>query len=98
MAFMRPFYTSEDFHVGENKFGERVAIPADVYGTLERFATECEVSDPALISGKVWARLSAPGYMDATDWDGPFSSVSEAREEISRTWDVDADTGDDLDE
>ena len=41
---MKPAYTSEAFHVGDTAHGERVAIPADVYGTLDRFAADCDAS------------------------------------------------------
>ena len=100
MAFMKPYYTNEDFFVGETASGESVVCPCDVYGTVERFAQECDV-DPNLdttdrVSGKWWTRLSAPGYLDATDWNGPFDTLEQARECIESTYDVDADTGDDL--
>ena len=29
-----------------------------------------------------WARLSAPGYMDCTEWIGPFESADDAGEEL----------------
>lgn len=100
MAFMRPVYTREDFHVGENKHGERIVAPADVYGTLQRFMDECDIAPDSaeVVSGKWWARLSAPGYMDATDWHGPFRSLPLAQRDIADTYDVDPDTGDDAGE
>ena len=99
MAFMRPVYTNEPFHVGETKAGERVAVPADVYGTLERFTLECDiVRDAEIVAGAWWCRLSAPGYMDATEWDGPHASRAAARASIESMWEVDPDTGDDLDD
>lgn len=33
-------------------------------------------------------RLSAPGYMDCTDWLGPFETPREAREAILETHEV----------
>lgn len=44
-----------------------------------------------------WARLSASGYMDATDWDGPYDTLEEAKEALERMHDVDPDTGEELD-
>lgn len=32
------------------------------------------------------ARLSAPGYMDRTDWVGPFDTAVEAAEELGRMY------------
>jgi len=96
---MIPSYTNEAFHVGDNRHGERIAIPADVHGTLRAFMDEHAIApgDAETVEGKWWCRLSAPGYMDATDWDGPFDTVEAAREAIEATYDVDPDTGDDLD-
>jgi hypothetical protein len=39
--------------------------------------------------GTMWcARLSAPGYLDATDWIGPFETESEALAELARMHDM----------
>ena len=95
MAFMVPSYTNEPFHVGDNMYGERIAIPVDVYGTIERFAEETATTDCETVTGKWWARLSAPGYMDATDYDGPHDTIEQARASISEMFDCDPDTGDD---
>lgn len=95
---MRPEYTNEPFHVGDNPHYERVCVPAEVWGTLERFAVEEQiVGDSAeLVEGKWWVRLSAPGYMDCTDWDGPFDSKAEARKHVEEFWEVDPDNGAEL--
>lgn len=40
---------------------------------------DCEVGEPE----HGWcARLSAPGYMDCTEWCGPFDTVEEAAEAL----------------
>lgn len=95
MTFMVPEYSRSDFHTGETPNGESVVCPADVWGTAERFATEtgCALESVARVTGKVWVRLSAPGYMDATDWSGPYQTEKEARDYIEDTYDVDASTG-----
>jgi len=44
-----------------------------------------------------YTRLSASGYMDCTDWEGPFETEEEARGH----WEdegIDPDTGDDIEE
>ena len=33
-------------------------------------------------------RLSAPGYMDCTEWMGPYNSAGEARRAVIETFDV----------
>lgn len=91
MAFMEPDYTNEDFVIVTNAHGESYACPAGYEelqdgDTLER------------VSGKWWYRLSANGYMDCTDWDGPYDTEQEARDALSDAFDVDPDTGDDLDD
>ena len=35
-----------------------------------------------IIKGKIWARLSAPGYLDCTDWLGPCETMNEAKAAI----------------
>ena len=40
-----------------------------------------------------WVRLAAPGYMDVTEWEGPFSSEVLARESIQEEG-LHPDTGD----
>jgi hypothetical protein len=49
-----------------------------------------------IVQGKFWARLSAPGYLDATDWSGPFDTLKEARADLAKTHEVDPDSGEDL--
>ena len=91
---MKPYYTSEAFHVGDNKYGERVAVPADVCGNLPNFVREYDItSEVETITGKFWGRLSASGYMDCTDWDGPYDTLAEAKASLAEMFDVDADTG-----
>jgi hypothetical protein len=44
-----------------------------------------------------WVRLNARGYMDVTDWSGPFKNEKLAREAIVDAHDVHPDTGDEFD-
>jgi hypothetical protein len=99
MAFMRPEYSDQPFHLVETS-GETHAIPADVFGTIERVAEEYDTSPDRVevVEGKVWCRLQAPGYMDATDWSGPYDSLTEARAAIREDYDAHPDTGDNLED
>ena len=36
-----------------------------------------------------YARLSAPGYLDATDWHGPYKTSDEALREVMEFYEVD---------
>lgn len=49
-----------------------------------------------LVRGKWFARLSAPGYLDSTDWAGPFDSEQAARDDIADVWDVCGSCGEDM--
>jgi hypothetical protein len=44
-----------------------------------------------------YSRLSAPGYLDCTDWTGPFKTGQEAFDYIKELFEVD-DNGDELPE
>lgn len=46
-----------------------------------------------------YSRLSAPGYMDCTDWDGPYPTESEAAQACADTFDICVEcSGDDWDD
>lgn len=104
MAHIIPQYDNGPFHVGANCHGESINAPADVFGDLDKFASETGAvrATCGIVIGQWWCRLSAPGYLDCTEWDGPHDSEQEARDAIQRDYDVDPDTGkdpdDDLDE
>ena len=46
--------------------------------------------DPDEPEAGFYARLSAPGYMDATDWTGPFATEEAALEAVQELYEVDA--------
>lgn len=113
MAFMIPEYTREPFLTGENRHGEGDACPLSAYMSHNaiKFGTPCDramgafAGDRGLVPGTIeiirdkwWCRLSAPGYMDCTDWCGPFDTLDQARHEIETFYEVDPDTGEDLEE
>jgi hypothetical protein len=41
-----------------------------------------------------YGRLSAPGYLDCTEWSGPYKTEEEALLEVCDTYDVDLDGND----
>lgn len=57
--------------------------------------TECDDREPEDFSAGWYGRLSAPGYMDCTDWDGPYSCEAEALHAVMETFECD-ENGDDL--
>lgn len=59
---------------------------------------EGEAKSVKIVRGKYFSRLSAPGYMDATDWSGPFDSEEAAKHAIVEEHEVCAECGADLDD
>ena len=105
MAFMKPRYEQGCATVHFSN-GECQTLPLDL-----AYSSECyEVAlgytrDGVFIVADVEEhpaafcyRLSAPGYLDATDWHGPFETLEEARTDCERTYDVDPDTGEEVGE
>ncbi len=86
MAFMIPQYVKGEFATvnGEG------AMPKE-------FVTKEDEQRILAIEDGWWFRLSAPGYLDCTDWHGPFDAEHEAREFVQDYYDVHPDTGEDLD-
>ncbi len=92
MPHMVPDYTQEAFVTVTKRNGESESVPADFY-CEDDFPDRKDVD---VYEGKYWARLSAPGYMDQTEWSGPYDTLQEAKDYIESTYDVDPDTGEDL--
>lgn len=94
MAFMQPYVYRADYFVVETSIGSEI-VPADVIGrtcatAAEAFADYCEGSivDPdecVPIKNGFLARLSAPGYMDCTDWSA-HETEAEARAYLVDTY------------
>lgn len=95
MAFMIPQYDNGQFETYENEQGESTTIPTGTLSASELDELGLSLTDHTL--GKWYCRLSAPGYMDCTEWAGPFDTIEDARGYIMDQYDVDPDTGDDLD-
>lgn len=89
MATMVPEVVKQAFWTGETKHGETVVCPADVFdeaGFREHCGAERDVERTS--DDGFWARLQMPGYMDATDWMGPYTSEQEARQALQEAHDV----------
>lgn len=100
MAFMVPQYDKTEMWSVETTCGTEL-IPCDVAeGNSDGLADYLEgkqLEGAEIEKTAGWfCRLSAPGYMDCTEWSGPFETIEEAKAEIESMYDVDADTGEEL--
>jgi len=84
-TFTRNEVEYDTFHVGETTEGTVILHP-DVF--------ETEKQHYKLLRGERWrkrtgwfGRLSAPGYLDCTDWSGPFESSREAGDALNDMYD-----------
>ena len=67
---------------------------ADLY----RPESNMEAAKVTLAGAGYVARLSAPGYMDCTEWEGPFDTAKEARASLAESFDLCEECGEELDE
>ncbi|MFQ5625521.1 MAG: hypothetical protein ACE5FM_02585 [Methyloligellaceae bacterium] len=82
-AFMQPVVIYDTFWTAETIAGREV-IPSDVAESANE-AASMMIDTPAHGPFKEtgwWARLSAPGYLDATDWSGPFDTEDAAMDAL----------------
>lgn len=93
MAFMQPEITFMAMLHIETTCGVEL-VPVDLVGNA---ATPVDLED--YLQGKMYpdghsrevgyyARLSAPGYLDATDWSGPYQTEAEARDGLAEMHDI----------
>lgn len=75
--FMRPNVILDTFDEFQDEFFESYLVPTEYRGDEP---DSWELIDT--YENQWFARLSAPGYMDCTDWMGPFSSEEEALTEL----------------
>ena len=80
--FMQPSVIQDDF-IEYEWHGEAYAVPADVEGVLPDDAVITE-----RYSDKWFGRLSAPGYLDCTEWSGPFDTEKEAMDNLIELYDL----------
>ena len=86
-TFMKNAVEYGTFHVGETTEGTVILHP-DVF--------ETEKQHYKFMRGERWrkvtgwySRLSASGYLDCTDWSGPYASEDEADEALNDMYDGD---------
>ena len=94
MGFMQPQIYRDSFFRVETSIGTEI-VPSDVIGrtvgtAAEAFSNYCEgtINDPdeCVECEHGWlARLSAPGYMDCTDWTA-HKTEQEAREYLDEMY------------
>ena len=109
MAFMIPEYAKGKAWSVETESGEGGLVLEDLVPTkgyrvgdftedpnlldaLADYVEGGDVVEAHLVQG--WfVHLSAPGYMDQTEWDGPFKTKKEAMTHLEDTFEVDPVTG-----
>lgn len=75
--FMVPVVIEDEFVEYEDKF-DTFLTPRDAFNWGDVKDGELSVT----LHKGFFARLSAPGYMDATDWLGPYATEDEAFEAL----------------
>jgi hypothetical protein len=81
--FLKPFTESGKWDVIEDKYGDVSVVP---HGTIGYAEPEEDEYPKILETLSGWcSRLSAPGYMDCTEWSGPFATQNEAWRDLIRT-------------
>jgi hypothetical protein len=101
MPFMKPQVYQGEYYEVTAGHGETWIVPVDATGFLSGFAqpasslqdyVEPDIDDPdeILQPKRGWlARMSAPGYLDCTDWSA-HDSEQEAREYLDEMYGEDA--------
>lgn len=101
MGFMRPIAERMVMYHVETNAGTEL-VPESVCGpvelteggaemaTLGQYIEGTEVYDTERKEGW-YARLSAPGYLDCTDWNGPYDTAEQALEAVKEFHGVDGD-------
>ena len=78
--------------VGKLDLEDEDACRDSLFDYLE--GTIVESAEDAIERKEGWyAHLSAPGYMDQTEWQGPYATADEALDAVKEQFDVD-DNGD----
>ncbi len=78
---MKPEITYGEFCHIEDPHGETTILPLDSCGGW--------VGCTKTYHTGWYCRLSAPGYLDSTEWSGPFESEEEAMASLVDTFDLD---------
>ena len=101
MAFLKPYYTAGLWlcrHIDLDDF--EMSSGAELHEHCKTWRNEASRPDHwKVVYVDGWfARLSADGYLDCTDWIGPFETEAAARQGVKDEFQVDPDTGDVTDE
>ena len=95
MSFMKPQYLETSGLLIETEF-ETVTWP-DVHNVA--LAETLDLLDGPVVNSEkitgIFYRLSAPGFMDCTDW-GFANTLEGAKESLSALYDINPDTGETL--
>lgn len=102
MSFMKPEVFEGEYYRVETSEGTWI-VPADdagdvgTYGDLRDYVQgDIEEPDAVATPESGWlCRLSAPGYLDCTEWDA-FGTEQEAREHLLDMYDICPDCGEDM--
>ena len=86
MSFMEKQIVQEHFYRITTDYCDEILIPESVCGSnqvpdnIESFSEYCECGVPVEIESVFgyFCRLSAPGYLDCTEWSGEFETEKEA--------------------
>jgi hypothetical protein len=93
MAFMLPEYTEDKLWWNIDGTSGVLLLPQDEFtcdqALVEYIGEPWEIEELA----GVGVRLSAPGFLDCTDWD-VFNTLEKARKFVQEHWECDPDTGD----
>jgi hypothetical protein len=101
MAFMVPEYIEDKPYEVETQIGTCI-VPSELVGDdpdlsdFRDFVEGKPHSFTRLDAGIIF-RLSASGYLDCTEWSYA-ETLEEAKEQIESLYEVDPDTGDELEE
>jgi hypothetical protein len=82
-AFMTGTAVEETMYVVEDVG----PVPRDAFSLADYLSEDGDVVSIERTSGW-WSRLSAPGYLDCTDWQGPYKTEREALIDLAETHDV----------
>ena len=77
--------------VTSNSASAAFMVPMAEWLDAEEAREYVETEYPEDLTEGWYSRLTAPGYMDSTDWLGPFPNLFRAIREVCRLYEVDLD-------
>jgi hypothetical protein len=89
MSFMKPEIQHTTMWSVESSIGTEL-VPCELATYADQLSKYCEgIVDGDIEATKVtgwFARLSAPGYPDCTDWAGPFATKAKAKQYLDEIY------------